>query len=195
MPGRAGIGQRCATDDAGAVHLPDGRRAVAALPEQVALSVAVEVAGADQVPGRAGIGKRRTADDAGAVHLPDRRGAVVVLPQQVALSVAVEVDGADQVPGRAGIGKRRIADDAGAVHLPNRLAQTRNGLYAHPPAETKAHRRPEYRTHRTQSARHQDKSWTSASGRRWISSAAQGPKVRRLPAGGNWIRTSRTRVR
>ena len=33
------------------------------------------------------------------------------------------------------------------------------------------------------------KSWTSASGRRWISSAAQGAKVRRLPAGGEWIRT------
>src|SRR6516164_3658393 len=122
MPGRAGIGQRCATDDAGAVHLPDGRRAVAALPEQVALSVAVEVAGADQVPGRAGIGKRRTADDTGAVHLPDRRGSVVVLPQQVALPVAVEVAGADQVPGRAGIGigQRSATDDAGAVHLPDR---------------------------------------------------------------------------
>src|SRR6516165_7073416 len=39
------------------------------------------------------------------------------------------------------------------------------------------------------------KSWTSASGRRWISSAAQGPKVRRLPAGGEWIRTSGSAMR
>src|SRR6516225_10523249 len=68
VPGRAGIGigQRSATDDAGAVHLPDRRGSVVVLPQQVALPVAVEVAGADQVPGRAGIGigQRSATDDA-----------------------------------------------------------------------------------------------------------------------------------
>src|SRR5215813_7559809 len=88
-PGRAGIVQRRFDDRARAVHLPDRRRPVVILPEQVALPVAVEVAGADQAPGRAGIWQRRFDDRARSVPLPDGRRSVLFLPEQVALPVAV----------------------------------------------------------------------------------------------------------
>src|SRR5215831_12688969 len=55
VPRRAGIAQPAGVEHARPFHLPDGGRAVVILPQEVALSVAVEVAGADQVPRRPGI--------------------------------------------------------------------------------------------------------------------------------------------
>ena len=79
-----------------AVHQPDRRRAVAALPQDVGLAVAVEVAGALDLPARPRIERAGGTDShrVDAVHQPDRRRAVAALPQDVGLAVAVEVAGA-----------------------------------------------------------------------------------------------------
>src|SRR5208282_415348 len=111
--------------DRGAVHQPDRHVAGRVAPENVAIAVAVEVAGADDRPGAG----RHGADvrgggiqDRGAVHQPDRHVAGRVVPEQVGPTVAVEVAGADDRPGgrHGGDVRRGGVQDRGAVHLPDR---------------------------------------------------------------------------
>src|SRR5262245_62321812 len=95
MPVRARIERAGGTErgHVGAIHQPDRRRAVAALPQDVGHAVAVEIGAAFDLPARPrvertdGPGKR----GAGAVHQPDRGRAVAALPEDVGLAVAVEV--------------------------------------------------------------------------------------------------------
>src|SRR5215471_3766450 len=92
MPGGAGIEQRRAAENRCAIHQPDRRRAVGALPEKVRLAVAVEIAGADDVPSRAWIESQYSAPgEVQPVHVPDDRRAVGVLPKDVGLAVTIEV--------------------------------------------------------------------------------------------------------
>ncbi len=102
--------------------IPDRDRAVVVLPENVALAVAVEVAGADDMPA-AGIPVAIVCPVYAIV--PDRDRAVVALPENVALAVAVEVADAGQMPaggyrsgdgGRAG-GLSALPDRYGAAVL------------------------------------------------------------------------------
>src|SRR5262249_61261562 len=99
-------GQRPGSNEREAVHLPDSRRAVGVLPDDVGFAVAVEVARPDRTPGRAGIADSARGEEREAVHLPDTRESVGILPKNVRLAVAVEVAGADRVPSGAGVAER-----------------------------------------------------------------------------------------
>ena len=104
------------------IHEPDRRGAVVALPQDVALVVAVEVAGVDHVPGRAGIRTDRGAvrEVRAIVQSPDRGLAAVVLPQEFTAAVGVEVSVSDQMPARADIGPdRSVERDARVVEQPH----------------------------------------------------------------------------
>ena len=85
-----------------AVHQPDRSRAVVALPQNVGVAVAVELAARLDLPIRPRI--ERTGGTEGqhitAVHQPDRGGAIAVLPQNVGLAVAVEVAARLDLPAR-----------------------------------------------------------------------------------------------
>src|SRR3974390_3540655 len=83
MPARSGVPEPAAADKSCAIHLPDRRRAVVVLPENVRLAVAVKIAAADDMPARSGVPEPAAADKSCAIHLPDRRRAVVVLPENV----------------------------------------------------------------------------------------------------------------
>src|SRR5260221_151576 len=82
----------------GQAVIPDRDRAVIVLPENVALMVAVEVAGVDNMVTawhHAGIGYRVPTRRQAVI--PDRDCAVIVLPENVAFAVAVEVADADKM--------------------------------------------------------------------------------------------------
>src|SRR5437868_6137653 len=100
IPGRAGVGEDGAGDDARTVHFPDGDSAARILPCDVGMAVAVVVVGACDVPTGPRIAETGGADHTGPVHLPDRRLAAVVLPQNVGAAVVVEIAGPDDVPAR-----------------------------------------------------------------------------------------------
>src|SRR6266436_5907318 len=83
--------------DLRAVHEPDPHIAAGVLQENVALAVAVEVAGLGDRPAgghSSHPGRRRL----GAIHEPDPHVAAGVLPENVALAVAVEVPGSGDRP-------------------------------------------------------------------------------------------------
>ncbi len=95
---------------------------LAVAPENVALAVAVEVAGLDDQP----VGGHR-AEGPGlchdpAVHQPDRHVAAAVAPEDVALAVAVEVAGSDDAPVGGHRGGETCGFDLHAVHEPDRHA-------------------------------------------------------------------------
>ena len=102
VPARSRVRQTPASNEAGAVHQPDRGRAVAVLPENVGLAVAVEVAGPRDVPARSRVRQSPASNEAGAVHQPDRElRAVIGLPENVGLAVAVEVASPRDVPVRS----------------------------------------------------------------------------------------------
>src|SRR5208282_2758160 len=117
--------------DRGAVHLPDRHVAGRVAPEDVALAVAVKVAGTDDRPdaGRHGGDVRGGGvQDRGAVHLPDCHVAGRVVPENVGLAVAVEVALPDDRPGAGRYGgdiRGGGVQDRGSVHQPDRHVAAR----------------------------------------------------------------------
>src|SRR6185295_15232483 len=105
------------------VHEPDGHGAVEVAPQDVALAVAVEVTGCDDLPVVVAARARRVrfADLRPTVHEPDGHGAVEVAPQDVALAVAVEVTRCEDLPGVVAARARRVrfADLRPTVHEPD----------------------------------------------------------------------------
>src|SRR5947209_1671496 len=76
VPIGADVAEGYGCDDVDAVELPDRSRAVVVVPENVALAVAVDVAGVGDVPVRAESPHARGRHDAAAVELPDAGGAM-----------------------------------------------------------------------------------------------------------------------
>src|SRR6516164_7177383 len=105
VPGRAGVAEIGAGDDAGTVHLPDVHGAARILEQDVGAAVFVVVAHTHDVPARVGVGDGPAADCVGPVHLPDVDLAAVVLPKDVGKAVVVEIPSSDGAPSRAGIAR------------------------------------------------------------------------------------------
>src|SRR5258708_6816508 len=81
--------------------IPDRKRAVVVLPENVALAVAVEISGTGNMPAarnQARIGNDMPAG--GLPIVPERDHAATILPENIALAIAVEVKNGVEVGGR-----------------------------------------------------------------------------------------------
>src|SRR5258708_28785461 len=81
----------CRLRDLRAIHEPDRHIATGVLPENVALAVAVKVAGPHDRPAGGSRADNRGLLDLRAVHHPPRHIAAGITPQHIALAVAVEV--------------------------------------------------------------------------------------------------------
>src|SRR6266436_4002174 len=115
--------------DLSAVHEPDRYVAAGVIPEKVALTIAVEVAGFGDRPAGRGEADTSSQGDLRAIHQPDSHVAAGVAPKNVALAVAVEVPGADSRPdGGVGSSDRQRLRDLGAVHHPDRHVAGRGVL-------------------------------------------------------------------
>ena len=103
--------------DVGAIHQPDRRRAVLALPEEIATAVSVEVARAFYLPARERARSKRANGtvkrDIGAIHQPDRRRAVLALPGEITPVEPIEVPRRAQVD--VGIRKLQELDVAQVI--------------------------------------------------------------------------------
>src|SRR5262249_4177026 len=110
--------------DIRAVHEPNRRRAILALPQNVGVAVAVVVTGALYLPLRPGVERADGADKRGmrAVHEPNHRRAIFALPDDVGLAVTVKVAGALDLPIRPRVERTNGTDKRGigAVHQPHR---------------------------------------------------------------------------
>src|SRR3954466_1989779 len=87
-------------NDVHAVHGPDRRRTIVALPQDVGPGIEVVIAGALDMPARPRIERTHSTKRKRihAVHQPDRRRAVGALPQDVGPAVVVEVAGTLDLP-------------------------------------------------------------------------------------------------
>src|ERR1700722_18856590 len=100
-PGGRDVADTLCRQDACAVHEPDGGIPAGVAPQEVALAVAVEVAGQRQRPGWDGyVADADSRQNGRSVHQPDRGVAAGVAPDDVGLAVGIEVAGADHRPDR-----------------------------------------------------------------------------------------------
>jgi hypothetical protein len=72
-------------------QLPHGDFAAVVLPQDVGMTVAVEIPGCDHLPTRAGVADKAAADDGCTVEFPYGDLPVIVLPQDVRLAVTVDI--------------------------------------------------------------------------------------------------------
>src|SRR5207302_467099 len=121
MPRRAKIGTDIGiAQERQSVHQPNrsltGR---IALPQDVGLAIAVEIADALDMPFITHAAWSAEADPGRSVHQPDRGLTAVVLKKDVGFAVAVEIPGALGVPG--GIGRADIGagENVRAVYQPD----------------------------------------------------------------------------
>ena len=121
---------------AGGVHEPGHDGAVVVLPQDVGVTIAVEVAAAFDVPGGPRVGPDHGAADrtgTSGVDEPGHDGAVIILPQDVGVIVAVEVTAALDVPGGPRVGPDRRLEfgngDATGSPVAGRL-KTRTAVWA-----------------------------------------------------------------
>ena len=91
MPTRTRIAKASGCYDTGAVQLPYGDFPAVVLPQDVGMTVAVEIPGCDHLPTRAGVADKAAADDGRPVEFPYGDLTVIVLPQDVRLAVTVEI--------------------------------------------------------------------------------------------------------
>src|SRR5262249_10828720 len=134
LPIDAGVERTDATDELGAdaviAHQPHGGLAAAlALPDDIRVAIAVEIADALDLPVGAGIEPPDAAFERRLrrrAHQPQRGLPVVVLPDHVGDAVAVEVASALDVPARERAGRERpdgvehLRAGVGAIHQPDR---------------------------------------------------------------------------
>jgi hypothetical protein len=81
-PGRADVAETGGREDLPAVHVPDRKIAAVVLPKNVALAIAVVIAGLHDIPDARHHAKTRTRLKLCAVEPPDHHGAgIAVLPQ------------------------------------------------------------------------------------------------------------------
>src|SRR3981081_1270867 len=93
MPARSRIAaDRTCTKLSEAVHQPDRGLPVLVLPQNVGITIAVEVASALDVPGGSRIAANRTsAELRKTIHCPNSGLAVVILPKKVCFEICIEV--------------------------------------------------------------------------------------------------------
>ena len=112
----ARTGLKRTTDPAGAVHESNVGTSICQLPDQVGLTVTVQIADTNDFDGAARTGLESATDQAGAVHQTDVGAAIRELPDQVGLAIAVEVTDTNDFDGAARTGLESATDEAGAVH-------------------------------------------------------------------------------
>src|SRR3954447_25440657 len=98
MPARIDDVEIIGRDDLVIVQIPGHHLPTVVAPQEIALAVAIEVAGRDDVPIVGDGAEISRSDNLAVVHVPSDDLAVVIAPQDVALAVAVEIAGPGDVP-------------------------------------------------------------------------------------------------
>src|SRR5262244_1203830 len=88
-------------------------------PEDVGLSISVEVSSADDGPARPNVGNGSSAGDADSVHQPHGDVPRNRTPEDVGLSIAVEISSAGDGPAGPYVCDGSAASDAEPVHQPH----------------------------------------------------------------------------
>src|SRR4051794_2510139 len=100
------------------IYLPDRQRAVPALPQDVGLVVAIEIARAGDLPLATNCPDDTAFLQLVIFYLPDRHGAVGTVPQQVAGAIPIVVAGALEAPLRPERPDDRRRRNLRPVHVP-----------------------------------------------------------------------------